>query len=349
MRAWIAGLAAMALCAGAFAQGDTGAAEVTKAAQAWLTSLDAAELTTAKLPMDAAERFTWTYLPQARPGLPLKSQTEAQQSLAMALVKSALSAAGLDAVSTIRRLEVVLRDELKHNPAMRDPDLYYLLVFGEPSEKGAWGLRYEGHHVSLNFTIADGQIVSSTPQFFGSNPHQVMEGSMKGTRFLGAFEDGAKEIVAALDDAQRAKAVVPGEVPADILTRFDSVATPPDASQGILFSELKTAQQAALVKLLEEAASVQRPGVAAARMKKVRDAGLDNIRFVWIGGTGPGEKQYFRIQGPTFVFEYDNTQNNANHSHTAWRDFAGDFGRDVLQEHYKAAHNGLPGVGGTAR
>lgn len=339
MRGWPVGVAAMAMCLGAFGQNDTGAAEVTKAAQVWLASLDAAELDAAKMPMDAAERLTWTYLPQARPGLSLKAQTQSQQALAMDLVKATLSAAGLDAVATIRRLEVVLRDELQHNPAMRDPDLYYLLVFGDPAEKGAWGLRYEGHHVSLNFTIADGQIVSSTPQFFGSNPHQVMAGSMKGTRFLGAFEDGAKEIVAAMSDAQRAKGVVPGEVPGDILTRFDSAATPPDPSQGIFYSALKPAQQAALVKLLEAAAGVQRPGVAVSRMKKVRDAGLDQVRFVWMGGTGRSEKQYFRVQGPTFVFEFDNTQDNANHSHSAWRDFAGDFGRDVLKEHYKAAHN----------
>lgn len=267
-------------------------------------------------------------------------QTPAQQGLALDLIMVSLSSAGFDAVATIRRLEVVLRDELKHNPGMRDPDLYYLLVFGEPTDKGVWGLRIEGHHVSLNFTFVDGQIMSSTPQFFGSNPHQVMEGSMKDTRFLGAFEDGAKEIVAAMDDAQRAKGVVSGEVPSDILTRADPVATPPDATQGILYSELKPAQQVALLDLLDEASGFQRPGVAASRMKKVRDAGLDKVRFVWIGGMGAGEKQYFRIQGPTFVFEYDNTQDNANHSHTVWRDFAGDFGRDALQEHYKTAHDG---------
>ena len=172
---------------------------------------------------------------------------------------------------------------------------------------------------------------------------------MKGTRYLGVFEDGAKEIVTTMDDAQRAKGVLPGEVPGDILTRNDPVATPPDATQGIFYSELKPAQQAVLVKLLESASGVQRPGIAAARMKKVRDAGLDKIRFVWIGGVNPGEKQYYRIQGPTFVFEYDNTQDNANHSHTVWRDFAGDFGRDVLQEHYKAAHNGAAGLGVAAR
>ncbi len=349
MRGWLAGLAAMALCAGAFAQTDTGAAEVTKATQAWLASLDAAQRTAAKLPMDSAERPKWAFVPMARLGVPLKTQSETQQALALDLVKASLSAAGFDVVATIRRLEVVLRDELKHNPGMRDPDMYYLLVFGEPTDKGAWALRIEGHHVSLNLTFADGQVVSSTPQFVGSNPHRVMEGSMKGTRFLGAFEDGAKEIVDSMDDAQRAKGVVPGEVPADILTRADPIATPPDATQGILYSELKPAQQTTLMKLLEEAAGVQRPGVAASRMKKVREIGLDKVRFVWIGSTGPGEKQYYRIQGPTFVFEYDNTQDNANHSHTVWRDFTGDFARDLLQEHYKTVHSSPTGAIATAR
>jgi len=334
----LAVLTAIALCAGAIAQDDTDAAVVAKATQAWLGALDASQRAKAVLPMDSAERPKWAFVPMERLGVPFKAQSTTQQALANDLVKATLSAAGFDVAATLRRLEVVLRDEMKHNPGMRDPDTYYLLVFGEPSDSGVWGLRYEGHHISINLTVANGKVVSSTPQFIGSNPHRVMEGTMKGTRILGVFEDGAKEIVAAMDDTQRAKAVLPIEVPADILTRNDPVATPPDTSQGILYSDLKPAQQAALIRLLEEAAGVQRPGVATARMNNVRETGLEKVRFVWIGGTAPGEKNYYRIQGPTFVFEYDNAQDNANHSHTVWRDFTGDFGRDVLQEHYKAAH-----------
>jgi hypothetical protein len=339
MRGWIAALLTLAVCISAGAQSGTGAQEVTHAAQAWLASLDKSQHAEAQLPLDSPERSIWTYLPQARKGLPLKRQTDTQQAAAIALVKASLSAAGFETVSTIRRLEVVLRDELKSMPQARDPDMYYLLVFGEPGDKGAWGLRFEGHHISLNFTMRDGRIVSSTPQFFGSNPHQVLEGSMKGTRVLGAIEDLAKTLLASLDDTQRKKAIAPGDAPEDILTRFDPVATPPDATQGIAYAELKPEQQAALMKVLGEAAGVQRPGVAAARMTKLREAGLEKIRFVWMGGAGPGDKNYYRVQGPTFVFEYDNTQNDGNHSHSAWRDFAGDFGRDVLKEHYKAAHN----------
>jgi len=335
MRGWMVGLAAVLVCAAACADQDAG--DVTKAVHLWLDGLDEEKLAAGQLPFDSPERTNWTYLPQVRAGLPLKQQTEAQQAAALLVVKSALSALGFDTVSTIRRLEVVLRDEMKHNPQMRDPDTYYLAVFGKPSDE-VWGLRFEGHHISLNFTIADGQITSSTPQFFGSNPNEVRVGQMTGTRVLAPVEDPARALLATLDEEQKKVAIGTEPAPADILTRFDPVATPPDAAQGIAYSALRGEQQASLMKLIEAAAAVQRPGVAGARLAKVKEAGLENLRFLWLGGREPGQPNYFRVQGPTFVVEWDNTQDNANHSHFVWRDFSGDFARDVLKEHYKAAH-----------
>lgn len=339
MRAWMLGLVAVLACGAACAEEGASAEEVTKAVYLWLDGLTDEKLAQGQFPFDSPERTNWTYLPQVRAGLPLKQQTEAQQAAALLVVKSSLSALGFDTVSTIRRLEVVLRDEMKHNPDMRDPDNYYLAVFGKPSDK-VWALRFEGHHISLNFTIADGKIISSTPQFFGSNPNEVRVGKMIGTRVLAPIEDPARALLASLDDAQKKAAIGAEPAPADILTRFDPLATPPDAAQGIAYSALKADQQAALMKLIETAASIQRPGVADARLAKVKEAGLDKIHFLWLGGTEQGQPNYFRVQGPTFVVEWDNTQDNANHSHFVWRDFSGDFARDVLKEHYKAAHAG---------
>jgi hypothetical protein len=342
MRGWMVGLAAVLACAGACAQQGAGADDVTKAVYVWLDGLDEEKLALGQLPFDSPERTNWTYLPQVRAGLPLKVQTEAQQAGALSVVKAALSSLGFDTVSTIRRLEIVLRDEMKHNPDMRDPDTYYLVVFGKPSDK-VWGVRFEGHHISLNFTIADGQIISSTPQFFGSNPNEVRIGTMKGTRVLAPVEDPAREFLGSLDEAQRKVAIGADAAPADILTRFEPVATPPDAAQGIAYSLLRAEQKTLLLKLIEAVAGVQRPGVAGARLAKLKEAGMDEIRFLWLGGTEPGHPNYFRVQGPTFVVEWDNTQDSANHSHLVWRDFAGDFGRDVLKEHYQAAHP-MPGA-----
>lgn len=335
MRGWMMGVAAVLVCAGACAEPE--AEGVAKAAHVWLDGLTDEQREQGQFPFDSPERTNWTYLPQVRAGLPLKVQTEAQQAAALAVVKAALSAMGFDTVSTIRRLEVVLRDEMKHNPNMRDPDMYYLAVFGALSDK-VWGVRFEGHHISLNFTIMDGQITSSTPQFFGSNPNEVRVGSMKGTRVLAPVEDPARALLASLDGDQKKVAIGAEPAPADILTRFDPVATPPDTAQGIAYSALRAEQQATLMKLIDVAAAVQRPGVADARIAKLKDAGLEAVRFLWLGGTEPGQPNYFRVQGPTFVIEWDNTQDNANHSHFVWRDFSGDFARDVLKEHYQAAH-----------
>lgn len=343
MRVFVIALFAGALGLGVHAEEAPAAPDLTAAATAWIASLDDAQRAAGQMKFGADERFVWTYLPQDRPGLPLKKQSAEQQDKALAIVQAALSELGYTTVSTMRRLEIVLRDDFKESAEVRDPDRFFLIVFGEPGDKGVWGLRYEGHHVSLNLTLRDGAIISSTPQFLGANPHRVPMGPMEGTRALGVFEDLGKELLASLDEAQQALAILPGDPPADILTRFDSVATPPDAAQGIAYADLRPNQQAVLMKLLETAAGVQRPGVAAARMAKVQAAGLEALRFVWIGGAGPGQKHYYRAQGPTFVFEYDNTQNDANHSHTVWRDFAGDFGRDVLKEHYQAAHS-APGT-----
>lgn len=311
---------------------------LAEAANAWLRSLDDAKRAKAAMAFDAPERTTWTYLPQVRAGLPLKEQSPAQQELAEAMLTAALSAAGAETFARVRSLEQVLRDDMGESGDVRDPDKYYVAVFGTPSEAGVWGVRFEGHHISLNFTVRDGQVIASTPQFFGANPQEVRVGPKKGFRAIGEYEDLGRALIAMLDENQRATAIGNDAAPADILTRFDPVATPPDARQGVAYADLTADQRAALIKIIETAAAVQRPGMAKARMTKLTEAGLDAIRFYWLGGTNPGEGHYYRVQGPTFVFEYDNTQNNANHSHTVWRDFAGDFGRDVLRDHLQAYH-----------
>jgi hypothetical protein len=68
-------------------------------------------------------------------------------------------------------------------------------------------------------------------------------------------------------------------------------------------------------------------------MDRMKKAGVDNVAFAWAGEIERGRKHYYRVQGPTFLIEYDNTQNDGNHIHSVWRDFNGDFGQDLLREH----------------
>jgi hypothetical protein len=283
-------------------------------------------------PFEDPKREDWHYVPRERAGLSFHDFTPAQEQAALGILRAALSAGGYDTVDTIRRLENVLQ-ALENNPG-RDAKYYHFAVFGTPEPGGTWGVRFEGHHLSLHWTIVGGKVIASEPQFLGSNPGEVASGEMKGTRPLGKSEDLGRLLVTALDETQRKTAVINDTAPADILSgnAREAIIT---EHLGIGWKELNPEQQGILMSILEEMAGVQRPELAAARLERLRGAGLDAIKFAWLGGLAKGEKHYYRIQGSTFLFEYDNTQGNANHIHTVWRDFNGDFGHDLLKEHYE--------------
>ena len=307
--------------------------EMLNAAQAFLETLTPEQAQDAIMPFGDAERFTWYYTPTGRKGLPLKSMMPAQRDAALELLRTGFSEQGFNKAETIRQLEVVLFE--MSGRAFRDPDLYFFTIFGEPSEGGTWGWRYEGHHVSQHWTIIDGTALATSPQFFGANPAEVREGSMRGTRVLEAEEEMARALLHSLTPSQRTQAIINDTAPSDILTTNDrQAALQPD--EGVLYSALNREQQHALVALIEEYASAQPPQVAQARLQRLRAAGLEQVKFAWMGGTNKGHGHYYRIQGPTFLIEYDNTQNDANHIHCVWRDFDGDFGVDLLAAHRRA-------------
>jgi hypothetical protein len=219
-------------------------------------------------------------------------------------------------------------------PVIRDPELYYVTVFGDPSAKGAWGWRLEGHHVSLRFAIDNGRmLVSSTPQFLGSNPAEVPYGygPYTGLRVLAAQEDAARALVLALDAKRQALAVVapsPRGFASGTRVKFD-----PPPPVGLPMAQMTGAQRDMLMKLIDSYASIMPADIAAARLAKIKSAGTDTIAFAWSGSTEKGRQYQYQVQGPTFLIEHNNTQNNGNHIHAVWRDFNGDFGRDVLAEH----------------
>ncbi len=183
---------------------------------------------------------------------------------------------------------------------------------------------------------ANGTAVASSPSFFGSNPAEVREGPKKGLRILEAEEDAARALLLALDPSQRAAAKINTVAPTDIVTR-NAVKVEPLSAVGIRASALTSNQREQLMRLIEVYTSIMTDDVASERMVRLRQAGVENIAFAWAGEAERGKKHYYRIQGPTFLVEYDNTQNDANHIHSVWRDFDGDFGRDLLREHVTAS------------
>lgn len=309
--------------------------EMSAAAARFLESLSADQKAKATYPLGDAERLNWHFIPKDRNGLPLKAMSPEQRQRAHALLASGLSRRGFDKVTNIISLELILRDLERNSPRMnRDPELYYFTIFGAPGPKNTWAWRVEGHHLSVNFTVVRGEFFSGTPSFLGANPAEVRTGPRKGLRVLAAEEDLARQLVQSLDPEQRKLAIIEATAPRDIVTGAEKKAKSlGDAGLGA--GRMTLPQRELLSKLLEEYLNRNRPDLAADDLKKIRTAGLDKVLFAWAGSTEPGQGHYYRVQGPTFLLEYDNTQNEANHIHAVWRDFENDFGDDILRRHYQ--------------
>jgi hypothetical protein len=310
-------------------------ADMANAAMALLGGLDEAQVKKAFFPFDSEQREAWGFVPRERKGLPLEALNEKQVGLVRDLLKTALSEPGLKKVDTIMALEAFLA-EIEKRPDFRNPKAYFTSIFGEPSARGTWAWRFEGHHLSLNYTIIDGKAVAVTPSFFAANPGEVtIEHKMKGTRPFHAEEDLARSLAAVLKES--GKAVIYSEQPpAEILTAEDRAVKQLEPV-GILATEMTETQQKALMEIIAEFANRHRKELAESDLKTIK-ADLKNLRFGWAGGLKRGEPYYYRIQGTTFLVEVANVQNKGNHFHGVWRDAKNDFGRDILSGHVQHEH-----------
>ena len=308
---------------------------MTAAAEKFLASLNPAQKAKAVFEFKADERHDWHFIPKERKGLAIHDMTPEQRQLAHALLLSGLSHEGYAKTTNIMSLELVLQElEGPTRKFPRDPELYHFMIFGQPDPKGTWGWRAEGHHFSSSFTIVEGKYFSSTPSFMGTNPAEVRQGPRKGLRVLGTEEDLGRQLVTSLDAEQRKLAIFKTTAPAEVFTEAKRSVQPLEAL-GITADKLTRAQRAVLMKIIHEYVNRVRPELAAADLKKINKAGNGKIQFAWAGGIEKGEGHYYRVQGPTFLLEYDNTQNNNNHVHAVWRDFENDFGEDLLKQHYE--------------
>lgn len=227
--------AAAALLTAAY--GGTGTpATMADAARANLNSLTADQRARTRLPFEGEERMNWHFIPlDNRKGLALREMTPAQKHLAEALLSAGLSQQGVIKAHTIMSLEQILKDQEKRAAQERDPEKYFVSIFGEPSGTAAWGYRFEGHHISLNFAVVTGRVASS-PSFFGANPAEVKEGPRIGLRALGRQEDLGRELLLSLTDAQRAIAIVDKKAYDDIITSDSRKAALSGQPNGLLFA-----------------------------------------------------------------------------------------------------------------
>lgn len=342
----------------------------------FLASLSSDQKTKAIIPFaDQKERTNWHYTPVPRQGLSLAEMTFPQRQRALQLVATGLSREGFVIVSTVMGIENTLDflENWQRTDLGRDPQRYYLSIFAEPLEKGLWGWRFEGHHISLNFTIADGKIIAPTPMFFGSNPAEVslsrgVNGSPLATlRPLASTEDFARELVHSFDEEDLASVLLSPIAPSDNVlynlpeVREGTLHLPAqeiedlqhihglsqaqidalrysETPRGLPHSRMNSSQQELLLLLIGEYIQRMPDELAEIEWRNLRQRGLDGIHFAWAGGLEKRQGHYYRIQGPRFLCEYDNTQNDANHIHSVWRDPANDFGRNLLANHYASSH-----------
>jgi len=312
------------------------AEEMTEAANRFLAALSGEQRQKATFEIKDDERQNWHFTPVARKGLPLKDMGGDQRALALGLLNSGLSHQGFLKAASVMSLEAILKEIEQGRGPGRDPDLYFVSIFGKPEVHGAWGWRFEGHHLSINFTLAGGE-VTITPNFLGSNPGEVLQGPRKGLRVLGNEEDLGRTLAASLSPSQSKIAIYTNVAPADIIShekRRAQVLEP----QGITLKALNADQQEMLWALIGEYIHRARGELAEKELAALKSVSPEAITFAWAGPLEKGKGHYYRVQAPSFLLEYDNTQNNANHVHAVWRDLKNDFGEDILRKHYDEAH-----------
>ncbi len=317
------------------------AQDIVKKANSFIGLLTDEQKSETLFPFDNDERYNFHFVPLARKGITFNEMNTLQTEAGLELLRSCLSEKAYQKATDIVAMEVVLKEFEKRKPEdkYRDPGNYHFSIFGIPSNKTIWGWRFEGHHISYNFSFDKKLIVSGTPGFMGSNPAVVLSGPKKGKEILKQETEEGFQVLNSLDKQQLIKAIIDTAAYMDILT-FDKRNAEINSKLGIKYSDLNQNQQALLLSLIKVYVNRYTQLFAESMLKDIQVAGLDNILFAWAGKTENqvGKPSYYRVQGPTFIIEYDNTQNNANHIHAVIREIKNDFGGDALLNHYKQEH-----------
>ena len=316
------------------------AAQMKEACTVFLRSLSEDQKIKATYSYQDGERVFWYYPPLNRHGLPLRDMDINQKELAYNIMATGLTEKSYEQAKLIIDHELVLgplEKEQGRITFVRDPELYYFTVFGDPSGTDPWGWRAEGHHVSLHFSIWGDKVMSVTPFFFGANPAEVRKGPKSGLRILGSREDLAFELMNSLDKGQHNRAIIYEKAPLDILTYNSSKASLPQ-EEGLAASRMSGTQQEMMMSLVSEYVGQVRTDISKERLDAIKEQGIDGFHFAWAGPAQKDKEHYYRIHGGNFLVEFDNRQDGANHIHSVWRDVENDFAQDILREHLLLYH-----------
>lgn len=321
----------------------TPAQRISAAAAAFIATLDEEAQAAAMLPFEDANRTDWHFVPRQRRGLRLDAMTEAQRHAAQNLLRATLSSEGYLKVNAILALEETLRDlEIENGGtgASRVPGAFYLTIFGTPA-RDAWAWRFEGHHISLNITVGPRDEIAVTPMFFGTSPATIRSGPRQGFAILADEEELGFELVNSMTPEQRGVVVFAATAPPDvILTPGNGFDALDPARRGLAAAHMTPEQRRLLGDLVALYVNTLEPEAARVWLERIGTADPAEIFFAWAGATRPGVGHYYRVTGPGFAIELDNTQDDADHVHVLWRDKDADFGAGALLRHLNEDHGG---------
>jgi Protein of unknown function (DUF3500) len=309
------------------------AAEMREAAARFLDSLGGETRRRATFPFDDAERLRWHWtIPELVPrnGLPLGAMTPAQRRRALELLRVSSSAAGYRKSLDIVRLQGVLR-QAGISGSSFDPERYFVSVFGDPDGSAPWGWRFEGHHLSRHYTVVRDR-VGVYPFFLGAWPTRATSaygGLPRGYRTMPREEDAAREIVRSLGSRERSRVIFQRESLTDHVTQNRPRVAPLEPV-GVALGQLGPRQRRLAVEIMSTYLAILPSAPARRARDRIERAGTDRIRFAWAGALVPNEPHYYRLQGPTFLLEFDNSRNDGTHIHSVWREFREDFGRHLV-------------------
>lgn len=315
--------------------------DMREAARAFVATLSEDQKKEAAFAFDSEERYSWFFTPVPRKGLTMKRMTAPQRLAAIALLRTGLSDEGYRKATEIMDMENVLRvvEKRPENDTRRDPDNYFVTIFGDHDGENPWGWRFEGHHISVQFSSLTGRVVGTTPLFFGSNPGEVRaEVPQKGRQILRSETEQAFALLGTLAPDQLKLAILAPQAFTEVVTSNNRKASL-ERMDGLALSQMTAQQRTLFMQLLETYLNNYHVTLAKQQFDKLQKNNLDSLRFAWAGDMTPqlgdGKGWYYRIHGPTILIEYDNSQNDANHIHTVVRDLTNDFGEDILREHYE--------------
>ncbi|MGI9508652.1 MAG: DUF3500 domain-containing protein [Geminicoccaceae bacterium] len=298
-------------------------------ARGFLDMLSDRSAQAARFSFDDATRASWNFMGTSiKAGLPIEQMNSDQKAAADVLLRRMLSGDGYDKARLVMACQDVMRD-LGRGPASRSSERFSIALFGEPEIGQLWGLRIEGHHLSLSWTLLGDEIVAITPASFSVIPQNIPIGDLKGTVVLDREEGLGRRLIGDLAGAKRKTAIIGEQPPGNILAQAGKEGRFTE-KVGIPIADLTSAQQDLLWELIEiTTVEPWPPAIAEGQRLRVREGDPASVHFAWAGGLVPGEMFYYRIHGDRFVLEFTSVFGDPEHLHAIFHDPERTLGRHM--------------------